>query len=65
YQVGADIAPILKALSAEVRQKRATLAEIRGNKASSMMLLPLMFFIVPASLIAIAAPLVMNFLRGD
>lgn len=64
-QVGADIAPILKALSAEVRQKRATLAEIRGNKASSMMLLPLMFFIVPASLIAIAAPLVMNFLRGD
>ena len=64
-QVGADIAPILKALSVEVRQKRSTLAEIRGNKASSTMLIPMIFFIMPAALIAIAAPVVMNFLRGD
>jgi len=64
-QVGADIAPILKALSAEIRQKRSALAEVKGNQAMTTILFPMIFLIVPACFFAIAAPVVLTFLGAE
>ena len=64
-QVGADIAPILKALSVEIRQKRSALAEIKGKQVSTTILFPMIGFIVPACLVAIMAPVVLSFMGAD
>jgi tight adherence protein C len=58
--VGAPLPPILKALSVEIRQKRSSEIEKKGAKAATKILIPMMMFILPAVLIIVGAPLVME-----
>ncbi len=58
--VGASIGPILKALSAEIRQKRSSEIEKAGATAATKILFPMMGFILPAVFIIIVAPLVLE-----
>ncbi len=58
--VGASIGPILKALSLEVRQKRSSEIEKAGATAATKILFPMMFLIVPAVMIIVAAPLILE-----
>lgn len=59
--VGASIGPILKALSAEIRQKRSSDIEKIGATAATKILFPMLFLIVPAVFIIVAAPIVLEF----
>ena len=58
--VGASVGPILKILSNEVRAKRSSQVEKEGAQASSKMLIPMIFLVVPSVFLIIAAPLVMD-----
>ena len=60
--VGASIGPILKALSNEIRQKKSAEVEKAGATAATKILFPMMFLIVPAVFIIVAAPLALQFL---
>lgn len=55
--VGASIGPILKALSTEIRQKRSSDVEKAGATAATKILFPMIFFIVPAVMFVIGAPI--------
>ncbi len=59
--VGASIGPILKNLSNDIRQKKSADIEKQGAKATTKILIPMIFFIVPAVLLMIGAPLVSDF----
>lgn len=59
-----NLAPILKTLSDEMRQKRSTDVEKKGAQASTKMLFPMMFLILPAVILIIAAPFVIGFMEG-
>ncbi len=61
--VGASIGPILKNLSGDIRQKKSADVEKQAAKAATKILIPMIFFIVPAVLLMIAAPLVGDFAR--
>ncbi len=63
--VGASIGPILKALSAEIRQKRSSDVEKAGATAATKILFPMLFLIVPAVLIVVAGPLIMGFIGAQ
>lgn len=63
--VGASIGPILKQLSAELRVKRSARAESLGAQAATKILIPMIFFILPAVIIAIFAPMGLKFIAGD
>ena len=54
--VGASIGPILKSLSAEIRQKRSAEAEKAGATAATKILLPMIFLIIPAVFLMLVAP---------
>lgn len=58
--VGASIGPILKALSEEIRQKRSSEVEKAGATAATKILFPMLFLIVPAVFIIVAAPLALE-----
>ncbi len=62
--VGASIGPILKNLSAEIRQKKSADAEKAGATAATKILFPMLFLITPAVFIIVAAPMVLEFLKG-
>ncbi len=62
--VGASIGPILKSLSAELRQKRGADAEKAGATAATKILFPTIMFIMPAVMMVIAAPMVADFIGG-
>ena len=62
--VGASIGPILKVLSNEIRVNRSSQVEKEGAQASSKMLLPMIFLVVPAVFIMIAAPLIIDAISG-
>lgn len=62
--VGASIGPILKALSGEIRQKKSAQVEKAGATAATKILFPMMFLIIPAVFIIVAAPLVLEFMGG-
>ena len=62
--VGASIAPILKQLSSELRVKRSARAEQQGATAATKILIPMIFFILPAVLVAIFAPMVLKMMQG-
>lgn len=62
--VGASIAPLLKQLSAELRVKRSSRAEQQGATAATKILIPMIFFILPAVLVAIFAPMVLKMMNG-
>lgn len=63
--VGASIAPILKQLSNEMRQKRSSEAEKKGATAATKILFPMILFIMPAVFIAIAGPMILKFISGS
>ncbi|MFL5783345.1 MAG: type II secretion system F family protein [Bacteriovoracaceae bacterium] len=62
--VGASIAPLLKQLSTELRVKRSSRAEQLGATAATKILFPMIIFIMPAVIIAIFAPMIMQALSG-
>ena len=62
--VGASIAPLLKQLSAEMRVKRTSRAEQQGATAATKILIPMIFFILPAVLVAIFAPMILKMISG-
>jgi tight adherence protein C len=63
--VGASIGPILKQLSNELRIKRSSRAEQAGATAATKILIPMIFFILPAVLVAIFAPMVLKMMTGN
>jgi tight adherence protein C len=63
--VGASIGPILKQLSGELRVKRSSKAEQKGATAATKILIPMIFFILPAVLVAIFAPMVLKLMSGE
>lgn len=62
--VGASISPILKQLSSELRVKRSSRAEQQGATAATKILIPMIFFILPAVLVAIFAPMALKMMTG-
>lgn len=63
--VGASISPILKQLSGELRVKRSSRAEQQGATAATKILIPMIFFILPAVLVAIFAPMALKAMTGN
>ena len=61
---GAPIARVLKEQSIQMRLNRFVRAEKAGAQASQLMLVPLMFFIVPAVFIMVFGPVIIGFLNG-
>lgn len=61
---GASIAQVLKDQSVQIRMERFVRAEKAGARASQLMLVPLMFFILPAVFIVVFGPVAVNFIRG-
>jgi tight adherence protein C len=62
--VGASIGPLLKQLSTELRIKRSSRAEQAGATAATKILIPMIFFILPAVLVAIFAPMALKMFAG-
>lgn len=62
--VGASIGPLLKQLSNELRVKRSSRAEQQGATAATKILIPMIFFILPAVLVAIFAPMILKMMSG-
>ena len=62
--VGASIGPILKSLSLEIRQKKSSEVEKAGATAATKILFPMLFLIVPAVFIVVAAPIILELVTG-
>lgn len=62
---GAPIARVLKDQSNQMRLERFVRAEKEGAKASQKILLPLIFFILPAVFIMVFAPIALSFFYGN
>ena len=62
--VGANIGPILKTLAQELREKRSSMIEQKGAQAATKILIPMIFFVLPAVLIVIAAPIALQLMGG-
>lgn len=63
--VGASIGPILKALAVEIRQKKSAEVEKAGATAATKILFPMLFLIVPAVLLIVFAPIILEFVNGS
>lgn len=63
--VGASVGPILKALGNEIRQKRSSDIEKQGATAATKILIPMIFFIVPAVLCIIMGPVAVDYLASQ
>jgi len=61
---GTSIAHVLKDQSIQMRLERFVRAEKAGARASQLMLLPMMLFILPAVFIIVFAPVVIQFFYG-
>lgn len=61
---GASIAQVLKDQSVQMRMERFVRAEKAGARASQLILLPLMGFILPAVFIMVFGPVVIGFFYG-
>jgi tight adherence protein C len=62
---GASISTVLKDQSVQIRLERFVRAEKAGARASQAMLVPLIFFILPAVFIVVFGPVVVNFIQGS
>lgn len=62
---GVSIGQVLKDQSTQMRINRFTRAEKAGARASQQILLPLILFILPAVLIMVMGPIVIQFLGGN
>lgn len=63
-EMGASIGKILRQQSEQIRHERFIRAEKAGAKATQMVLLPMMIFIMPAIFIIIFGPFILG-MRGD
>ena len=63
-QTGASIAKVLKDQSEQMRLERFVRAEKAGARASQLMLLPMVLFILPAVFIVVFAPVILQFYYG-
>lgn len=63
-RLGASIGSVLRAQSDLMRAERFQRAEKEGARASSMVLIPLVLFILPAALIVIVGPVLLRFIYG-
>lgn len=63
-QMGASIGNVLRAQSDSMRNERLTKAEKLGAQASQKILVPLIFFIMPAVFLIIFGPFVVQFIQG-
>jgi tight adherence protein C len=63
-RLGASIGPVLRAQADLMRTERFQRAEKAGARASSLMLLPLVLFILPAALLVIVGPVLLRFIYG-
>lgn len=61
---GASIAQVLKDQSTQMRLERFVRAEKAGAKASQLMLLPMILFVMPAVFIVVFAPVILQFFYG-
>ena len=61
---GASIATVLKDQSIQMRLERFVRAEKAGARASQLVLLPMMLFILPAVFIMVFAPVALQFMYG-
>ncbi|MGE0761959.1 MAG: type II secretion system F family protein [Bdellovibrionales bacterium] len=61
---GASIAQVLKDQSVQMRLERFVRAEKAGARASQLMLLPMMAFILPAVMILVFGPVILQFWYG-
>jgi len=62
--VGANIAPILKSLADEIRQKRSSEVEKMAAKAGTKILFPTIFLVVPAVIVIVFSPMVVAWIVG-
>lgn len=63
-EAGTPIGQVLSDQSAQMRLERFVRAEKAGAKASQLMLIPMMLFIMPAVLILVFAPVILQFWYG-
>lgn len=61
-QMGTSIGTVLRAQSEILRSERFTLAEKKGAEAASKILIPLVVFILPATLIVILGPILLRYI---
>jgi tight adherence protein C len=61
---GASIAQVLKDQSSQMRLERFVRAEKAGAKASQLMLVPMIIFVMPAVFIVVFAPVILQFFYG-
>ncbi len=61
---GASIAQVLKDQSTQMRSDRFSRAEKAGARASQLMLVPMIIFVMPAVFIVVFAPVILQFLYG-
>lgn len=61
---GTSITTVLKDQSSQMRLERFVRAEKAGARASQMMLIPMLIFIMPAVFIVVFAPVVLQFFGG-
>lgn len=61
---GASIAQVLKDQSEQMRLERFVRAEKAGARASQMILVPIMVFILPAIFIVVLGPVILQFIYG-
>jgi tight adherence protein C len=62
--VGASIGPILKSLAVEIRQKKSADVEKAGATAATKILFPMLFLIIPAVLLIVFSPIVLELIGG-
>jgi tight adherence protein C len=61
---GASISQVLKDQSGQMRLERFVRAEKAGARASQLMLLPMIIFVMPAVFVVVFAPVVLQFFYG-
>jgi tight adherence protein C len=61
---GASISSVLKDQSVQMRLERFVRAEKAGARASQLILIPIMVFIIPAVFIMVFGPVILQFLSG-
>lgn len=61
---GASIGDVLREHASQMRLERFVRAEKAGAKASQLMLLPLIFFVLPAVFVVVFGPVALQFLYG-
>lgn len=63
-RLGASVGPVLRAQAGVMRSERFQRAEKAGARASSLVLMPLVMFILPAALLVIVGPVLLRFVYG-